>query len=282
MDSAAWTLVIAVFVACVVEMVEATTIVMAMGFTRGWKPALLGVVTALAALTVVTLAAGYALINWLPESVLQLIIGGLLLIFGLQWVRKAILRSAGRQGLHDEDAIYLKNVARAQEVGEAKGSFDAFAFGVSLKGVFLEGMEVVFIVLTFGLNADKEAQPGTLVADVGGILVASLAGLAAVLVVLIIALAVRRPLSMIPENLLKYAVGLLLVTFGSYWSVEGLGIFRAGRESVEWFGHGVAEGTLTLLAILAVWLVVSRIAVAILKVPAAPAKPEAQLEGAAK
>jgi Ca2+/H+ antiporter, TMEM165/GDT1 family len=255
MTAATWGLTIATFVACFVEMVEATTIVMAMGFTRSWRSALTGTVAALGALAVVTLFAGYALANWLPESALQLAIGGLLLIFGLQWLRKAILRSSGRKAVHDEDAIYREEVAAAKAAGESKGSLDMFAFMVSFKGVFLEGMEVVFIVITFGLNADN-------------IPAASLGAIAAVVIVLAIGIALRRPLSMINENLLKYGVGLLLASFGTYWAVEGIGIFRGDRESLDWPGHD-----LMILALLAAWFVLSRIFVAVLRTPAAVVTP---------
>jgi uncharacterized membrane protein len=250
MDAATWGLIIATFVACFVEMVEATTIVMAMGYTRSWKSSLLGTLAALGALAVVTLFAGYALANWLPESALQLAIGGLLLIFGLQWLRKAILRSSGRKAVHDEAAIYKEEVAAAKAAGKSTGSIDMFSFMVSFKGVFLEGMEVVFIVITFGLNADNIAG-------------ASAGAVAAVVVVLVIAIALRRPLSMINENLLKYGVGLLLASFGTYWAVEGIGIFQDGRASLDWPGHD-----LMILALLAAWFLLSRIFVAVLRVPA--------------
>ncbi|WP_196944143.1 TMEM165/GDT1 family protein [Streptomyces sp. MC1] len=247
MDAATWGLIAATFVACFVEMVEATTIVMAMGYTRSWRSALTGVAAALALLAVVTSIAGYALERWFPEAALQLVIGGLLLIFGLQWLRKAILRSSGRKAIHDEDAIYREEVEAAEAAGQRTGRLDMFSFMVSFKGVFLEGMEVVFIVITFGLNADNVPA-------------ASVGALAAVVVVLGIAFAVRRPLSMIDENLLKYGVGLLLASFGTYWVVEGTGIFRAGRESLEWPG-----GDLALLVLLAAWFLLSRGLVAALR-----------------
>jgi uncharacterized membrane protein len=243
-------LIIATFVACFVEMVEATTIVMAMGFTRNWRSTLAGTAAALATLAVVTAAAGYALATWLPESALQLVIGGLLLIFGLQWLRKAILRSSGRKAIHDEDAIYQEEVEAARAAGKTGSGLDMFSFMVSFKGVFLEGMEVVFIVITFGLNADN-------------ILGASMGALAAVIVVLLLAVLLKRPLSMINENLLKYGVGLLLASFGTYWAVEGVGIFRSGRESLEWPGHDFA-----ILGLLAVWFLLSRVFVAALRKPA--------------
>lgn len=237
-----WGVVIATFAACVVEMVEATTIVMAMGFTRGWRSALVGTAAALGILALVTAVAGYALTTWLPEAALQLVIGTLLLIFGLQWLRKAILRSSGRKAVHDENAIYRDEVEAAQAAGtSSEGGLDMFAFMVSFKGVFLEGMEVVFIVITFGLNAHD-------------IPAAALAAAAAVVVVLIAALAVRRPLSMINENLLKYGVALLLSSFGTYWAVEGIGIFRDGRASIEWPGNDLA-----IPVLIVVWFVLSRV-----------------------
>jgi uncharacterized membrane protein len=221
-----------------------------LGFTRSWRSALAGTAAALGALAVVTVAAGYALATWLPESALQLVIGGLLLIFGLQWLRKAILRSSGRKAIHDEEAIYREEVAAAQAAGRTGKGLDMFSFVVSFKGVFLEGLEVVFIVITFGLNANN-------------LLGASMGALAAVVIVLALAIGLKRPLAMINENLLKYGVGLLLATFGTYWAVEGIGIFRAGNESVEWPG-----GDLALIALLVAWLVLSRIFVAVLRKPA--------------
>jgi uncharacterized membrane protein len=230
-------------------MVEATTIVMAMGFSRSWKSAMAGTATALVALAIVTTAAGYALANWLPESSLQLIIGGLLLIFGLQWLRKAILRSSGRKAIHDEDAIYRAEVEAARAAGQPAEGIDMFSFMVSFKGVFLEGMEVVFIVITFGLNAKN-------------VPVAAAGAAAAVILVLAIAIALRKPLSMIPENLLKYCVGLLLASFGTFWAVEGMGIFRAGRESLKWPGSDAA-----ILVLLVIWFALSRVFIARLRKP---------------
>ena len=245
-----WALLVAVFAACFVEMVEATTIVLAMGYTRGWRSTLAGAGAALLALAVVTVLAGYALASWLPESALQLVIGTLLLIFGLQWLRKAILRSSGRKAIHDEDAIYAEEVDAARAAGSAREGLDAFAFVVSFKGVFLEGLEVVFIVITFGLNAD--AVP-----------VAAAGAAAAVVVVGGLAVVLRKPLAMVPENTLKYGVGLLLAAFGTAWAVEGLGVLRAGRESLEWPGGDVA-----IVVLLVAWFVLSRVMISALKVPA--------------
>jgi uncharacterized membrane protein len=248
--AATWGLLVATFVACFVEMVEATTIVMAMGFTRSWRSAMTGVGAAVAVLAVFTAVAGYALTTWLPESALQLVIGGLLLIFGLQWLRKAILRSSGRKAVHDEDAIYRKEVETARAAGQPASGIDMFSFMVSFKGVFLEGMEVVFIVITFGLNARN-------------VPIAVVGAAAAVIVVLLIAAAAKRPLSMIPENLLKYGVGLLLASFGTFWAIEGTGIFRAGQESLHWPG-----GNAAILVLLAAWFLLSRAFITALRGPA--------------
>lgn len=252
MSAAVWGVVIAAFVACFVEMVEATTIVMAMGFTRGWRSALAGTAAAIVTLAVVTVIAGYALTTFLPTSALQLAIGGLLLIFGLQWLRKAILRASGRKAVHDEDAIYRKEVEAAKAAGTERAGLDMFGFIVSYKGVFLEGMEVVFIVITFGLNAHN-------------IPAASGGAAAAVVVVLGLALALKRPLSMINENMLKYVVGLMLASFGTFWATEGIGIFRAGHHSLEWPGGDVA-----ILGLLVVWFALSRVFIAVLRRPAVP------------
>ena len=234
-------LVLATFTASFVEFVEALTIVLAMGLTRGWRSTAYGVAAAVLALVGFTAAAGYALTSWLPEAVLQLVVGTLLLVFGLQWLRKAVLRSAGLKATHDEDAAFAAQAAAAREAGtQARFGLDWFAFVVSLKGVFLEGVEVVFIVITFGLNADD-------------VPVAAAAAAAAGVVVIAAGVVAQGPLSRIPENMLKYAVGLLLATFGTFWAVEGLGVVRAGRESLEWPGHD-----LMIPVLLAAWFLVSR------------------------
>jgi uncharacterized membrane protein len=241
MSGATWGLLAAVFAASLVEFVEAFTIVLAMGMTRSWRSALAGTGVAVLALVAFTAVAGYALVNWLPESALQLAIGTLLLIFGLQWLRKAILRSSGLKALHDEEQEFREQAEAARRAGnEQRLGLDWFSFVVSFKGVFLEGVEVVFIVITFGLNADNVPLAAAGAAVAGAIVLA--AGSIA-----------HRPLSNVPENTLKYGVGLLLATFGTFWAVEGLGIFRDGGESLHWPG-----GDLALLVLLAGWLVLSR------------------------
>jgi uncharacterized membrane protein len=248
--TAASALLLATFVACFVEAVEATTIIMAMGFTRGWRSTWSGVATGLVALAVVTAVFGYALTSWLPEAVLQLVIGGLLLIFGLQWLRKAILRASHRKSIHDEEKIFQEQQRAALLAGARPRGVDMFSFMVSLKGTFLEGMEVVFIVITFGLNAHN-------------VPVAVFGAVAAVIAVAILAVGFRKPLAMIPENTMKYGVGLLLASFGTFWAVEGLGVFRSGHESVAWPGSDAA-----ILVLLIVWFLVSRSFIAVLSRPA--------------
>ncbi|MEU7747779.1 hypothetical protein [Nonomuraea sp. NPDC049158] len=253
MNAAAWGLGAAVLLASIVEMVEALTIVMAMGVTRSWRSTLAGVAAALVALAAFTAAAGYALATWLPKAALQLAIGTLLLIFGLQWLRKAILRSSGRKAMHDEDQIFADEVAAAESAGAvtAKG-LDWFSFMISFKGVFLEGVEVVFIVITFGLSA-------------GNMPVAIGAAVIGVLLVLAVGIAVRGPLSKVPENTMKYGVGLLLAAFGTFWSVEGLGVFTGGHQSLEWPGADLA-----IPVLVAAWFGLSRLMVHALRRPAVP------------
>ena len=245
--SATWGLVAATFTASFVEFVEALTIVLAMGLTREWRSTLAGVAGATVALAGFTAVAGYALTAWLPRSVLQLAIGTLLLIFGLQWLRKAILRSAGLKAMHDEDEAFREQAEAARSAdGERRLGLDWIAFVVSFKGVFLEGAEVVFIVITFGLNAHN-------------VPVAAAAAAAAGLLVVVLGVIAHRPLARVPENTLKYAVGLVLATYGTFWAVEGLGIVRSGGASLEWPG-----GDWALLVVFAAWIAVSRVLVAVL------------------
>lgn len=239
---------VAVFLASAVEFVEAFTVVLAMGLTRGWRATLWGTAAAIALLAVVTAVAGYALVEWLPESALQLAIGSLLLIFGLQWLRKAILRSAGLKALHDEEQAFLDEREAARLAGdERKLGLDWFGFVVSFKAVFLEGLEVVFIVITFGLNADS-------------IPLAAAGAAVACAVVLTTGALMHRPLSRVPENTIKYAVGLLLATFGTFWAVEGLGVVTESRESLEWPG-----GDWAIPVLLVLWATVSQLTIRTLR-----------------
>lgn len=230
-----------------VEFVEAFTIVLAMGITRGWRSTIAGTVGALVLLSGVAAVSGYALINWFPESLLQFVVGSLLLVFGLQWLRKAILRSSGLKALHDEEATFREETEAARlAASESRFGLDWLGFVVSFKGVFLEGLEVIFIVITFGLNA--HSMPTAIVgAGAGGV------------VVLAAGLAVRKPLSRVPENTIKFAVGLLLSTFGTFWAVEGLGVFKTPSHSVEWPG-----GDAAILVVLALWCGLAWIAIRVL------------------
>jgi uncharacterized membrane protein len=204
-------LFIAVFLACVVEAVEATTIVLAAGTARDWRSASTGVFAALIVLAAITAALGPA-VSALPINALRLFVGALLLIFGLQWLRKAILRASGHKALHDEDAIYREQLAAARsEPGHKAGLVpDLLGFTLSFKGVLLEGLEVVFIALTFGGNAHQ-------------IPLAALAAVSAVVLVALAGVAIRAPLARVPENTMKFVVGVMLTSFGTFWGAEGAG-----------------------------------------------------------
>jgi len=196
----------------------------------------------------VAAGAGYALVNWFPKSALQLVIGSLLLVFGLQWLRKSILRSAGLKPLHDEEETFRRETEAARgAVSDTMAGLDWLGFVVTFKGVFLEGLEVIFIVITFGLTAHSlpTAVAG---ASAGGA------------IVLVAGFALHKPLARVPENTIKFAVGLLLSTFGTFWSVEGLGVFKHGGASVSWPG-----GDAALLGVLAAWGLLSWLAVRLLR-----------------
>jgi uncharacterized membrane protein len=233
MSGAQASLAISVFLACAVEAVEALTIVLAVGSTRRWSSALLGVGAAVALLAVLIAALGPAL-TVLPIGVLRLVVGGLLLVFGLQWLRNAILRAGGLKALHDEEAIFEREAGAARRSAPTEG-VDSYAFLISFKAVLLEGLEVAFIVLTFGANQDD-------------IPLAALAAALAVVAVLLAGLAARAPLSRVPENSMKFAVGVLLTTFGVFWGSEGAG--------ADWPGGDAALGPLALFVLLAAWLMV--------------------------
>ncbi len=212
-------LVLTVFVACAVEAVEALTIVLAAGLTREWRSTFQGMAVALAVLAVVVAAVGPAL-TLFPLGVLRLVVGALLAVFGLQWLRKAILRASGYKDLHDEAGIYQRQVAAAQAAaaGGRYGVRDWYAFTLSFKGVLLEGLEVVFIAITFGDNQ-------------GNLGLAALGAVAAVLVVAAAGVAARAPLARVPENTMKFAVGIMLTSFGTFWGAEGAGVRWPGNDA---------------------------------------------------
>jgi uncharacterized membrane protein len=200
-------LVLSVFLASLVEGVEALTIVLAMGTTRGWRSTWYGV-----------LGPGLKLI---PLNALRIIVGGLLLTFGLQWLRKAILRASGFKPLHDETAIFKQTTAEARTVKTVghKGIIDDwYAFTIAFKGVLLEGLEVAFIVVTFG-------------ASQGSIPLAIIGAAVAIVIVVIAGLVLHRPLAQVPENTLKFVVGIMLTSFGTFWGAEGAGVHWPGSDA---------------------------------------------------
>jgi uncharacterized membrane protein len=211
-------LVLSAFLASAVEMVEALTIVLAAGFTRGWRSALAGLGAATLVLAVIVAALGPALTH-IPINALRLAVGALLLVFGLQWLKKAILRASGYKELHDEDAAFARELEEARDAPrDERAGVDWYGFTLAFKGVLLEGLEVVFIVLTFG-----SAQ--------GSIPLAAVGAAAALVLVTAVGFAVRAPLARVPENAIKFAVGVMLTTFGIFWSVEGAGADWPGEDA---------------------------------------------------
>jgi Ca2+/H+ antiporter, TMEM165/GDT1 family len=229
-SSSQFVLIGAVFLASAVEMVEALTIVVAVGHTQGWRPALRGSAVALASLAALVAIVGPGLAH-VPLNPLRVIVGGVLLVFGLQWLRKAILRASGALAKHDEDAIYARTVATI--TGDTAAQTSRAAFVLAYKGVFLEGLEVIIIVLTLGASSRR-------------IGVAALASLAALLVVGVVGVVVARQLSKVPENTMKMTVGVLLVSYGTFFCGEGL--------KVRWPGHDASLVILVGVYALVTWL----------------------------
>jgi uncharacterized membrane protein len=225
--------VTAAFLGAFVEMVEAFTIVLAVGLERSWRPAFIGTAAAVIVLVALVIAFG-PLLAFVPLHLLQFVVGVLLILFGLRWLRKAVLRAAGFIALHDEDKAFREETAALRRQAADRRA-DTLAGLAAFKAVLLEGIEVVFIVIAVG-------------AGNGLTLYASLGALAALVVVLAIGAAIHRPLAQIPENTLKFAVGLMLTSFGIFWIGEGLG--------AEWPGADLALlGIVALLAISAIGLV---------------------------
>lgn len=230
-------LALSVFLACAVEAVEALTIVLAVGQTRSWSAALSGVGAAAAVLAALVAGLGAALTT-LPIDDLRIVIGAALLVFGVQWLRKAILRGAGRKALHDERDAYQRELTAAQAAGAA-AAWDRYSFAIAFQGVLIEGLEVALIVVTFGAS---EHHTG----------LAAVAAAVAVAVVVLAGIAVRAPLARVPENTLKHTVGVLMSSFGIFWIAEGIG--------AHWPG-----GDASLPAIVAVVLAASLLAVRVLR-----------------
>jgi uncharacterized membrane protein len=253
-------LFLAVFLACVVEAVEATTIVLAAGTARNWRSALTGVAGGIIVLAIAVTVAGPA-ISLLPLNVLRLVVGGLLLVFGLQWIRKAVLRASGYKPLHDEEKIYRTQLeaARAATTTVRFGVSDWYAFTLAFKGVLLEGLEVVFIVLTFGTN--QRNLP-----------LAAVAAGAAVVLVVLLGVVVRAPLSRVPENTLKFIVGIMLTSFGVFWGAEGAGAEWPDADlSLLVLIPSLAVFALALVAVMRAWRLRPSAASAAPSVPVAQA-----------
>jgi len=229
----------AAFLGSAVETTEALTIVLAVGLTRGWREPLLGALLAIVLLGLLVLVFGQLIVTTIPEWALKLLVGTLLLLFGLRWLHKAVLRSAGVVAMHDEVRAFQDTV---NQLGEAVTRRDWVGFILALKGVFLEGLEVVFIVIAVG-------GPGhAWTAAITG-------GLTAAAVVAAAGLAVRKPLARVPENTLKYAVGILLTSLGTFWAAEGMG--------GSWPGD-----FLSIFALAGIFVVASRLAVTLIRRPA--------------
>ena len=228
------------FIASAVEFVEATTIILAVGVTRGWRAPLYGTIAAALTLAVIIGTLGVTIVTVVPEHALKAFVGALLLLFGLRWLRKAVLRFAGIIALHDEERIYLKEVAELKAQGLKKTGFDRIGAIVAYKAVLLEGTEVAFIVIAFGAGGAAALNA------------AIVGALAAGIFVVILGAMLRTPLTMIPENWMKFGVGAILSAFGVFWFAEGLG--------AAWPGDA-----LSILAILAAFLAASWIAARMLR-----------------
>jgi uncharacterized membrane protein len=211
-----WAIASATFLASAVEFVEAFTIVLVVGITINWRSSLVGALAAAATLAVIVGTLGVALVKWVPLNDLRLFVGIILILFGLKWLKKAILRYSGLKSLHDEEAIFEETMAEVRARGETIAPrIHPFGVALSYKAVLLEGLEVAFIVITFGSSIQSAAGNGIGSAAIG-------AAIAGVLVITAGAL-VRAPLTKVPENTLKFVVGVMLTSFGTFWAAEGFG-----------------------------------------------------------
>lgn len=221
-----WAVASAAFLASAVEFVEALTIVLVVGVTMNWRSSLAGAFAAIATLAVIVAIFGVAIVQFVPLKILRLVIGIILILFGLKWLKKAILRYSGMKARHDEEAIFEERMAEIRARGDVpEARLMPFGVALSYKAVLLEGLEVAFIVITFGSSAATTlAEKST---DIASAAVG--AAIAGVLVILAGAL-VRAPLTRVPENTLKFVVGIMLTTFGTFWSGEGFGVNWPGND----------------------------------------------------
>jgi uncharacterized membrane protein len=222
------------FIASAVEFVEATTIVLAVGVTRGWRAPLYGTIAAAITLAVIIALLGVTIVTVVPEHALKAFVGALLLLFGLRWLRKAVLRFSGIVALHDEERIYQQEIAELRARGEGKTGFDRIGALVAYKAVLLEGTEVAFIVIAFGAGGHAALSAAILGAAAAGILVIALG------------IALRAPLTMVPENWMKFGVGAILSAFGVFWFAEGLG--------AQWPGDALSIPVILGVFLAASWL----------------------------
>ncbi|MCL6446439.1 MAG: hypothetical protein K6T83_23835 [Alicyclobacillus sp.] len=226
------------FLGTAVEFVGALTIVLAVAAVKGWRSAVAGIAAGIVLLAIIVGALGPLLLTYVPLDVMKVVLGVLLLLFGLRWLRKAILRYAGYKAIHDEGEAYQKELQRQRSSGTKQG-FDAFGFVTVLNGVFLEGLEAVFIVLTMGLTAKALGS-------------AVWGAVAAVVVVFLIGVTLRKPLQFVPENTMKFVVGIMLSSFGTLWVAEG-------AKAVWW------HSDVSVLILMAVYLLFSYVAVQLMK-----------------
>lgn len=249
-----WAVASAAFLASAVEFVEAFTIVLVVGVTMNWRSSLLGAFLAAATLAAIVATFGVAIVQLVPLDVLRLIVGIILVLFGLKWLKKAILRYSGIKALHDEEAIYEEHMAEIRARGEApEKRFMPFGVALSYKAVLLEGLEVAFIVITFGSSIVAAGSSAAVAHAQQSIGIGSAAIGAAVagLLVILLGAAVRAPLTKVPENTLKFVVGIMLTSFGTFWAGEGFGVAWPFADAFI-----IALAALYLLAsfVLVLWL----------------------------
>jgi uncharacterized membrane protein len=244
-----WAVAVAAFLASAVEFVEAFTIVLVVGVTINWRSAIVGTLAAVVALAVIVAIFGVTIVQYVPIDALRLVVGCILILFGLKWLKKALLRYSGLKALHDEEAIFEETMAELRARGEAiSTSLQPTAAILAFKSVLLEGLEVAFIVITFGSSVTVATTSGGL----SGIGSAAIGATVAGILVILLGALVRAPLKQVPENTLKFVVGIMLTTFGTFWTVEGF--------HVEW---PFADAFLLILA--ALYLLASLVIVQWLK-----------------